>query len=86
MAKISKTKAATLILGSKGRFFTAVVTTKNNVQRTMNCQLRLKSKGQAPDVSKIGMVRVWEPSSKAYKTINLQNLTSLSIGGQTYSV
>lgn len=85
MAKISKTKAATLILGSKGRFFTAIVSTKNNPERIMNCQLRLKG-NKTPDVTSLGMVRVWEPKTKAFKTINLQNLKSLSIAGQTYSV
>lgn len=85
MAKISRTKAATLILGSKGRFFTAVVSTKNNSERTMNCQLRLKG-SKTPDITKLGMVRVWEPSKKAYRTINLQTLRSLSIGGETHSV
>jgi hypothetical protein len=85
MSKISKTKAASLILGSKGRFFTATVIGANNKPRTMNCQLRL-SGNKTPDVTKIGMVRVWEPASKSYKTINLQRLTGLKTGGNTYSV
>lgn len=85
MAKISRTKAAELILGSKGKFFTVIVSTKSNPSRTMNCQLRLKG-SKVPDVTKLGMVRVWEPKTKAFKTVNLQNLKSLSITGQTYSV
>lgn len=84
MSKISKTKAATLIMGSKGKFFTAVVATKSNPERVINCQYRAGNKPKNPTT--LGMVRVWETSSKSYKTINLQTLKGLKMDGQTYTV
>lgn len=84
---ISKTKALDLIKNSKGHFFTATFTKKDNTQRTINCQY-LKDQ----TASDLGYVKVKEAAKlkanpkDSTRQINIQTLTTLKIGGNLYKI
>lgn len=88
---ISRTKAFNLMSNNKGRFFTAVFVKKNKNgvtggERTMNCQYL---KDQTPA---LGYVKVKDAAlvrtgaTNVIRSVNLQTLKALSIGGQVYRI
>ena len=87
--RISKTKALDLMIGNKGRFFTAEFIDKKGATRIINCTY-LKDQG----TPKLGYVKVKETSlmktesdpKKTIRQINLQTIVSLKLGGALYKI
>lgn len=80
-SKISRTNALDLMQNSRGSFFTAVVTKKDNSKRSINGQY---IKGQK--ANPLGYVKVREVAKKAIRHVNLQTIQELRIGGKTFKV
>jgi len=82
--KLSKKKALEYMSNNKGHFFTAIFIDKDGERRTINCQY-LKDQKQ----SVMGYVLVKEASKlrkgeDAIRSINLQTLKEIHIGGIKY--
>lgn len=90
--RIGKTEAAELILGTKGKIFSVTVDTVKTKGRILTGRLdstkkvkKRNSKG-TPNVSSLGMVRIYDMVEHAWKTINLQTVKAVRTGGINYVV
>lgn len=79
--RISKTKALEAMAASGGRFFGATFTTKDGKERTINCKFVTSTP--------LGYIKVAEQNVEEpgrIRSINLQTLKSLRIGGKLCTV
>ena len=90
MQKISKVAAVELINKTKGKIFTAEFRKKDNTTRVMNCRLGvtkgLTGTGMAYNPSIKGLKPVFDMQANDYRMINLDTISKLKIGGETFIV
>ena len=93
--EISAEEAKRLIKATNGKIFTATFNRKDGTERVMNARLGvkkyLKGGNLAYDAESKGLIPVYdmqykENPEKAYRTININTLTKLKIGKNTYTV
>lgn len=88
-SRIGRVAAAELIKNSGGKFFTVTFASKTNTARQLTGQLRKEvatTGKKAPNVSALGMIRVYDMLSKGWRTVNTQTISSLKLGGRVYNV
>ena len=88
-AKIGITAAAEMILASKGKIFSVNVKTKENPDRKMTCRLTKACVQPGTIGAKkkvIGQLTVKDVQAKDFRTINLQEVTSLRINKEVYTI
>jgi hypothetical protein len=88
---ISKTSAYKKIMeNGGGKIFSVVCNTKNTEGRKLTGRLQAPSKvkgtGKATNVAALGMLRIYDMVEHGWKTINLQTMSALKIGGKSYRV
>lgn len=78
-----------IIESSKGRFMTVSFTKKDGTPRKMNCRMgvtkHLKG-GASTTAHKDNLVTVFDIEKNAYRSINLDTVTSISTGGTVLGV
>ena len=87
---ISKEQAKQLIRNTNGKFFTATFIKKDGTTRVMNARLGVKAYlkgGELPyDPESKGLIPVFDVKTGDYRMININTLTNLKIGSNTYSI
>lgn len=91
---ISKTKAIALIKANgpnKIMSFTVATTKDPNRKLTGSINPPLAKRGSSKAKTEVnltdqGMLRIWDKVEHGYKTVNLQNLKGLRVGGGNYIV
>lgn len=87
---ITPLKAYILMKKSKGLIFTVDFLKIDGSKRTMNCRLGvskgLTGKGASYDPETREKLFVYDIQSKGYRTINLDSLLKLKLGGKTYRI
>jgi hypothetical protein len=87
---ISKEQAKQLIRNTNGKFFTATFIKKDGTTRVMNARLGVKAYlkgGELPyDPESKGLIPVFDVKTGDYRMININTLTNLKIGNNTYSI
>jgi hypothetical protein len=88
--EISTEEAKRLIKDTKGKIFTATFTKKDGTERVMNARLGvkkyLKGGSLAYDAESKGLIPVYDMQLKGYRTINVNTISKLKIGKNTYDV
>jgi hypothetical protein len=92
--EISKEEARELIKGSGGQFISVTFTKKNGEVRDLNGRMGVHSSKNAPlknvglryDPNDYGLVGIFDAQKKAYRMININTLSRLTIAGETYQV
>ena len=77
---INKTKAVEIINSTKGQFFTVTFTTKDNRERSINCNKK------ADSTTKLGYIRVYSTKDKGYRMVNPETISKLQYNNITYKV
>ncbi len=78
-----------LIQSSNGRFFTATFLKKNGEVRVMNARIGVKahSAGGTPSTAAHEQyMTVFDAKIKAYRTLNLETISKLTINGVTFRI
>lgn len=87
---ISKEQAKQLIRNTNGKFFTATFIKKDGTTRVMNARLGVKAYlkgGELPyDPESKGLIPVYDVKTGDYRMININTLTNLKIGNNTYTI
>jgi hypothetical protein len=87
---ISKEQAKQLIKNTNGKFFTATFIKKDGTTRVMNARLGVKAYlkgGELPyDPESKGLIPVYDVKTGDYRMININTLTNLKIGSNTYNI
>ena len=78
--KVNKTQAVELIQSTKGQFFTVTFVKANGNTRTINGNVKKNA------VSALGLITIYSPSDKGYRTVNSQTIKSVSFNKTTYTV
>tara|TARA_R110001599_G_scaffold87239_1_gene233035 strand:+ start:35 stop:310 length:276 start_codon:yes stop_codon:yes gene_type:complete len=90
MKTINKNKAKELIKESKGLIFTATFTKKDGSSRLMNARLgkRYTPTGKAAPykAEDYNLLPVYDMKIKAFRMININTLTNLSINANKYII
>ena len=90
MQTINKTKAKELIKDSKGLIFAATFTKKDGSSRLMNARLgkRYTPTGKAAPykAEDYNLLPVYDMKIKAFRMININTLTNLSINANKYII
>ena len=92
--QISKSKATDLIKGSKGKFIAVRFVKKNGEVRDLNGRMGVhKSKyapltgqGLAYNPDDYGLVGIFDAQKKAYRMVNINTLSQLTVDGESYEV
>jgi hypothetical protein len=88
--EIDKETAKELIFNTKGKFFTVTFIKKDGTTRVMNARLGVKAYlkgGELPyDAAAKGLIPVFDVKTGDYRMININTLTNLKIGNNTYSI
>ena len=88
--KINSKDVVKIINSSKGRFFSAIFIKKDGTLRTMNCRLGVKKYLKGGDLtynpSERGYLIVLDVDKQAYRTINLETISNISMKGIEYYV
>ena len=92
--QISKSKATDLIKGSKGKFIAVRFVKKNGEVRDLNGRMGVhKSKyapltgqGLAYNPDDYGLVGIFAAQKKAYRMVNINTLSQLTVDGESYDV
>lgn len=92
--QISKSKATDLIKGSKGKFIAVRFVKKNGEVRDLNGRMGVhKSKyapltgqGLAYNPDDYGLVGIFDAQKKAYRMVNINTLSQLTVDGESYDV
>ena len=92
--QISKSKATDLIKGSKGKFIAVRFVKKNGEVRDLNGRMGVhKSKyapltgqGLAYNPDDYGLVGIFDAQKKAYRMVNINTLSQLTVDGETFNV
>ena len=87
---ISKDHAAQLIRDTNGKFFTVTFVKKDGTTRVMNARLGVKAYlkgGELPyNPSAKGLIPVYDMQVRDYRMVNINTITKLKIGNNTYNV
>ena len=87
---ISRPEAKQMIKDTKGKFFTVTFTKKDGTTRVMNARLGVKvylKGGELPyDSEAKGLIPVYDVKTKDYRMVNINSITYLKIGNNTYEV
>lgn len=87
---ITKNIAKHLIYKTSGKIFNAIFVKKNGELREMTCRLgvtkHLKGGERAYNPSDYDLVCVFDMQAEGYRSINLNTLQTLTIGGNQYSI
>ena len=87
---ISRPEAKQMIKDTKGKFFTVTFTKKDGTTRVMNARLGVKAYlkgGELPyDSEAKGLIPVYDVKTKDYRMVNINSITYLKIGNNTYEV
>jgi len=87
---ISRPEAKQMIKDTKGKFFTVTFTKKDGTTRVMNARLGVKAYlkgGELPYDSEVkGLIPVYDVKTKDYRMVNINSITYLKIGNNTYEV
>jgi len=78
-----------MIEGSEGKFFSVVFKKANGDLREMNCRTGVKKHlrgGDSTTAHKDNLVTVWDTEKKAYRCINLDTVTKVSLEGKVFEV
>ena len=90
MQTINKTKAKELIKDSKGLIFAATFTKKDGSSRLMNARLGKKytptGKAAPYKAEDYNLLSVYDMKIKAFRMININTLTNLSINANKYII
>tara|TARA_R110000772_G_scaffold189116_1_gene300175 strand:+ start:328 stop:603 length:276 start_codon:yes stop_codon:yes gene_type:complete len=90
MQTINKTKAKELIKESKGLIFAATFTKKDGSSRLMNARLGKKytptGKAAPYKAEDYNLLPVYDMKIKAFRMININTLTNLSINANKYII
>ena len=90
MQTINKTKAKELIKDSKGLIFAATFTKKDGSSRLMNARLGKKytptGKAAPYKAEDYNLLPVYDMKIKAFRMININTLTNLSINANKYII
>lgn len=88
--EISLEQAKDLVKKTNGKFFTVVFVKKDGTPRIMNARLGvkvyLKGGELGYDAESKGLLPVFDVKTGAYRVINLNTITNLKIGKNTYIV
>jgi len=92
--EISKAQARDIIKGSGGQFISVTFTKKNGEVRDLNGRMGVyKSKhapltgqGLAYNPNDYGLVGIFDAQKKAYRMININTLSQLTMKGKTYQI
>jgi hypothetical protein len=75
--------------GEKGHLFTISFIKKDGTPRTMRARLgmqrNLTGKGMSFNPATKGLLPVWSADSQGYRMVNLNTVTELKIGNQTFN-
>ena len=87
---ITKPEAKQMIKDTKGKFFTVTFTKKDGTTRVMNARLGVRAYlkgGELPyDPESKGLIPVFDIPKKEYRMVNINTITKLKIGNNTYDV
>jgi hypothetical protein len=87
---INQSEAAQLIRDTKGKFFTVTFTKKDGTTRVMNARLGVKAYlkgGELPyDPIAKGLIPVFDIPKRAYRMVNINTISKLKIGNNSYNV
>lgn len=87
---ISKAEAKQMIKDTKGKFFTVTFIKKDGTTRVMNARLGVKAYlkgGELPyDPEEKGLIPVYDVKTKDYRMINVNTITALKVGNNSYTV
>lgn len=87
---ISKDQAAQLIRDTNGKFFTVTFVKKDGTTRVMNARLGVKAYlkgGELPyNPTAKGLIPVYDMQVRDYRMVNINTITKLKIGNNTYNV
>lgn len=83
---ISRKKALSLMMESKGRFFTVCFTKKDGKDRVMNCQYIKDDSSLHLGYLRVKDIAIGKKTTSNYRSINLQTLKSITINGKSYRV
>jgi len=90
MNSITRAAAVLRILGTKGKFFTVTFTKKNGEERRMTARLKvtkhLKRGKQPYNPFEKGLITVFDTGKLAYRTVNVDAVSKLTLGGETFRV
>ena len=90
MQTINKTKAKELIKESKGLIFAATFTKKDGSSRLMNARLGKKytptGKAAPYKAEDYNLLPAYDMQKKAFRMININTLTNLSINANKYII
>ena len=90
MQTINKTKAKELIKESKGLIFAATFTKKDGSHRLMNARIGKKytptGKAAPYKAEDYNLLPVYDMKIKAFRMININTLTNLSINANKYII
>jgi len=92
--EINKEEAREIIKGSGGQFISVTFTKKNGEVRDLNGRMGvykskhapLKNVGLAYNPDDHGLVGIFDAQKKAYRMININTLSQLTIKGKTYQI
>ena len=92
--KISRVKSIELLKGSKGKFVSVRFVKKDGEVRDLNGRMGVhKSKyapltgqGLAYNPDDYGLVGIFDAQKKAYRMVNINTLSQLTVDGETYEV
>lgn len=87
---ITREDASKLIQASNGSVFSVTFTKKDGSTRHMNCRMgvtkHLKGGERAYDPADHGLVCVYDMQARGYRSIALDTLRRLTMGGNTWNV
>jgi len=87
---ISLEDAKNLLKNTKGKFFTVTFIKKDGTERVMNARLGvkvyLKGGTLAYDAESKGLLPVYDMKAKDYRMININTITQVKIGNNTYDI
>ena len=90
MQTINRNKAKELIKGSKGLIFAATFTKKDGTHRLMNARIGKKytptGKAAPYKAEDYNLLPVYDMKIKAFRMININTLTNLSINANKYII
>jgi len=92
--QISRMTATDMLKGSNGKFVTVKFTKKDGTERTLNGRTGVHSAKNAPLTGQglaykpadYGLMGIFDTQIQEYRMVNLNTLSELTVGGQTYDV
>ena len=94
MQQISKATSAQMLKGSNGQFVSVRFTKKDGTERLLNGRTGvhnaknapLTGQGMAYKPADYGLMGIFDSQIQEYRMVNLDTISELTVGGQTYQV